>query len=174
MLADFATTEGQVALTDIFDFWTQIGPVETIHPADRQVFQRLGLGGHGFNHKTLPGCFAGPLRTAPVVLLYMSPGYDPDDEVQAKSPEAQNHYMETRKGHQPLPDVTTPAGQWWAARTKCFEMDRATIASHVAILNIGAYHSVEMNDPELLAALPSSRVCFGLGSRCAFSRSSCE
>jgi hypothetical protein len=36
---------------------------------------------------------------------------------------------------------------------------RSIAASGIAFLNIGAYKSREMNDTELLAALPSSRVC---------------
>ncbi|HWD27324.1 MAG TPA: hypothetical protein VG387_09165 [Rhizomicrobium sp.] len=57
--------------TDIFDFWSKVGPDDHVHPADERVFRRLGLEGHGFNHETLPGCFMGRLRSAPVVLLFM-------------------------------------------------------------------------------------------------------
>ena len=56
--------------TDIFKFWdipVKAGP----HPADREVLKRVE---HNFDLKCLPGCFAGPLKTAHVVLLYLSPG----------------------------------------------------------------------------------------------------
>lgn len=150
------------AVTDIFDFWSQIGPTQCIHPSDENVFHRLGLDGHGFNHKTLPACFMGPLRTASVVLLFMSPGLSPQDEDLAKNKETQEYYVRRRQGNEPLPDVRTPGAKWWTERTKCFETDEintARIALNLAVLNIGAYHSKEMKDPELLAALPSSRVC---------------
>ena len=148
--------------TNIFDFWGQISPAGYVHPADQNVFHRLGLDGHGFNHKTLPACFMGPLQTAPVVLLFMSPGLSPQDEALAKTKKMQDYYVRRRQGNEPLPDVDTPGAKWWTERTKCFEtdeIDAARIALKLAVLNIGAYHSKEMNDPELLAALPSSRVC---------------
>jgi len=148
-------------VTDIFDFWAKIDPDAKVHPADRDVFDRLGSEGHGFNHKALPACFMGPLRTARVVLLYISPGTAPQDEAMAETPNGRNHYVRLRQGNEPLPSADThmSANKWWAERTKCFSEDQALIASKVTILNIGAYHSKEMLDPELLAALPSSRLC---------------
>jgi hypothetical protein len=41
--------------------------------------------------------------------------------------------------------------------TKCFGYEPATVASNVAILDIGAYHSKSFTGHNLLAALPSSR-----------------
>ena len=89
----------------------------------------------------------------------MSPGLAPQDEIMATTREGQDTYVRRRQGEEPLPNLDTPAGKWWTERTRCFGLDHAVIARHVAILNIGAYHSKEMNDTELLAALPSSRVC---------------
>jgi hypothetical protein len=150
------------AVADIFDFWSQIEPNKNIHPSDERVFSRLGPDGHGFNHKTLPACFMGPLRTAPVVLLFMSPGLSKRDEDLAKDKETQDYYVRRRQGNEPLPDAGLPGSTWWTERTKCFETDQidaARIRSNLAVLNISAYHSKEMKDPQLLAALPSSRVC---------------
>lgn len=145
--------------TDIFDFWGGIGVNDHVHPADEEVFHRLGLGGHGFNHKALPGCFMGPLRTAPVVFLFMSPGLSPEDEILAKSKRWREWHVRQRQGDEPLPSTDMPAGKWWAKRIKFAGVDQALIPAKVAFLNIGAYKSEEMKDPELLAALPSSRVC---------------
>lgn len=144
--------------TDIFDFWSQIGPTDNIHPADKEVFSRLGPDGHQFNHNTLPACYMGPLRTAPVVMLFMSPGFKEEDEKRAATPEEQDRYVRTRQGNEPLPPVGVPGGEWWRKRVKCLKVDVDKAATKVAILNIGAYHSKDMLDPELLAALPSSRV----------------
>ncbi len=66
--------------TDIFDFWSQIGPKDRCHPADKEVFRRLGKEGHGFNLRGLPACYMGPLKSAPIVLLYLSPGRGPDEK----------------------------------------------------------------------------------------------
>lgn len=144
--------------SDIFDFWKCIGPTDHIHPADDPVFKRLGEDGHGFNTRCLPSAFMGPLKTAQVVLLYMSPGYNPEDEKNAISDEGQQTYAERRGGNQPLPDKNKPGGNWWRERTKCFKVDDDIIAKKTAVLNIGAYHSEEMKNHALLAALPSSRV----------------
>lgn len=144
--------------SDIFDFWNRIGPADCLHPADKHVFERLGEEGHSFNTKCLPSAFMGPLRDARVVLLYMSPGYNPDDEKFAVSTEGQTAYTLRRGGNEPLPDKKLPGGSWWREHTKCFAANNDIIAKKTAVLNIGAYHSEEMKDHALLAALPSSRV----------------
>ena len=66
------------AVTDIFEFWAQIKRGQLIHPADAPVFARMDAEKHGFQLHCLPTCFNGRLKTAPVVLLFLSPGYDED------------------------------------------------------------------------------------------------
>ena len=144
--------------TDIFDFWGQISPSQKIHPADKPVFDRLRTDGHSFNLNTLPGSFSGPLKTAKIVLLYMSPGLSPYDEEIANTKEGQKLAARHRTGQEPLRKSDTPGSQWWQLRTKCFGIDQSIIAHNTAVLNIGAYHSKSMEDPELLAALPSCRI----------------
>jgi hypothetical protein len=144
---------------DIFQFWDQVGPSAFVHPLDEAVFRRLGPKGHGFFPAGCPGNFMGPLKTASVVLLYMSAGLSPEYVALASSPKGRQYLCERRKGQQPLPDITMPGGSWWLERTKCFEVPASTIASNVAFLNISAYQSKTMQNPELLAALPSSRAC---------------
>jgi hypothetical protein len=143
---------------DIFKFWSVVGPSDKIHPADRDVFSRIT--GHQFDLSCLPACFMGPLKTAPVVLLYLSPGLTPLDLYEAKSPLGQERYMKMRRGLEPLPDQEQhePAWEWWVSRTRCFGGDWQQLRSKIAVLNIGAYHSVKFKDYQLLAALPSSRV----------------
>jgi hypothetical protein len=72
---------------DIFEFWSQIGRGENIHPADRSVFSRMNAERHGFRLDCLPAAFDGRLREAPVVLLYLSPGFKERDVTIAKSDE---------------------------------------------------------------------------------------
>ena len=143
---------------DIFDFWSRIKPSEKVHPDDRTIFHRLGKE-HGFNLQCLPDCFSGPLRTARVVLLYLSPGFDEFDEKYAESVRGRKQIMESRFGTQDLPgpDEHQPAWKWWKSRTKDFG-NWEELRSKVAVLNIGAYHSKKFGDYPLLAALPSSRV----------------
>ena len=145
---------GGIKVTDIFSFWAVVRRSDRVHAADRDVFARVK--NHGFDLKCLPGCFGGKLRTAPVVLLYLSPGWSKQDRIEAKSKKVQDYYMHRRGGHEPF--RTEGAGtKWVKSRTKCFgDWDR--IGSKIAILNIGAYHSKSFTDAPLLAALPSSRV----------------
>ena len=48
---------------------------ENVHPVDRKVFERMDPHKHGFRLDCLPSSFGGRLRDAPVVLLYLSPGF---------------------------------------------------------------------------------------------------
>jgi hypothetical protein len=92
-------------------------------------------------------------------MLYMSPGYNESAEEFAKSKKGLEWHSLQRTGSANLPtDKADPGSKWWMERTKCFQIDTETRARNIAILNIGAYHSKEMKDEELLAALPSSRV----------------
>jgi hypothetical protein len=70
--------------TDLFEFWSSIVPSDRIHPADSEVLRRIG-DCHDFNLDCLPSCFMGPLRAAPVVLLFLSPGFKNEDLEEANS-----------------------------------------------------------------------------------------
>jgi hypothetical protein len=145
---------------DIFKFWSQVGPNDYQHPADRDVLQRVGS---SFDLRCLPGCFRGPLRTAPVVLLYLSPGLNPAFEKdylkEARSRAGRVLNYRTRSGRVLLPGPAQlfPAWKWWTSRTACFG-EWQKVQDKVAILNICAYHSKSFDDKPLLVALPSSRV----------------
>lgn len=126
-----------------------------MHPADRDVLARVQ---HGFDLKCLPGSFAGKLRTAPVVFLYLSPGWAPLDRIDARTRSSQEFYIRKYAGNEPFhTDDDRPGNRWFATRTRCFG-SWAAVRPHVAVLNIGAYHSKTFEDAPLLAALPSSRV----------------
>src|SRR5258705_8680792 len=111
---------------------------------------------HGFKLNCLPGCFAGPLKTASVVLLYLSPGYSEADEADAKSNKGKDYRFRSWKGHEPFRN-TGPGESWLSSRTRNF-CDYETVRNKFAILNIGAYHSKNLKDYGSLLALPSSRV----------------
>jgi len=141
-------------MSDIFRFWAQVGPTDLVHPADKSVLSRVD---HGFDLKCLPGCFWGPLRTAPVVLLYLSPGWSHRNRKEARSRICQAREMRVRRGREPI-DSDGPGSKWLSSRTDCFDLEWSDISSKVAVLNIGAYHSKAFVDAPLLAALPSSRM----------------
>jgi hypothetical protein len=138
-------------MTDIFEFWSRIGRGENVHPADRETFARIDAKKHGFQLKCLPAGFGGRLRDAPVVLLYLSPGFRESDLAEAKSEEGKDYYLRRWQGYEPAKST------WMTSRTKCFG-DWETVRMKVALLNIGAYHSVSVKSYASLLALPSSRV----------------
>src|SRR5258705_2185483 len=142
--------------SDLFRFWSQIGPKDFVHPADEPTFERL-RGKHGFNLKCLPLNFAGPLRTAHVVLLYLSPGFAKRDLSDAKKRSWQLHYSNQRTGRTPLPGPDA-AGYEWRKGRLAFLGDWEKHRDKIAVLNIGAYHSSTFVDHDVLASLPSSRV----------------
>jgi hypothetical protein len=146
-----------VFMIDIFEFWSRIKRGEQIHPDDKIVFDRMSPERHGFKLDCLPGCFGGPLKTASVVLLYLSPGYSPADADDAKSEESKDYYFQRYRGDKPFRDAG-PGVSWIKSRTKIFTNDYETVRNKFAVLNIGAYHSKNLKDYGSLLALPSSRV----------------
>jgi len=151
-------------MTDIFEFWSRMQRGETIHPADKVVFARInsqvksaGREKNKFQTQCLPGCFSGRLRTAAVVLLYLSPGYSRQDEKDAASDEGRDYYFRKWQGNEPLRTSGGEGEKWLRSRTRTFG-DYEAVRNHLAILNIGAYHSKVISDYATLTALPSSRV----------------
>lgn len=149
---------------DIFQFWSNVkvkemkfGNDEFCHPADKDVLSRAE---HKFDLKCWPGCFSGPLKHAPIVLLYLSPGLSKQDRINAKTRAKQRRYAGRQFGRRPLagPDRHHAAWKWWTGRMKAFGLDWELLQNSVAVLNIGAYHSRTLADTSILAALPSSRV----------------
>jgi hypothetical protein len=111
----------------------------------------------------LPNHYAGPLRTAKVVFLFLSPGFDPTDVEDARSAEGQARYEAQRTGSSPLPGRIEHEA-YWLWRNKKFgklETDFSKMADQIVYLNINAYHSKTFKDWRMLAALPSNRVCLG-------------
>lgn len=143
-------------MTDIFEFWSNIQRGAFVHPADVEAFKRMDAKRHGFQLDCLPGSFAGKLRTAPIVLLYLSPGYSPSDVHDAKTNDGKDYRFRSWGGNEPFRD-SGPGRIWLERRTKLFG-DFETIKQHFAILNIGAYHSKDVKSYSSLLALPSSRV----------------
>jgi hypothetical protein len=142
---------------DIFEFWSLIGRGENVHPADRSVFARMNPIKHGFRLDCLPSSFGGRLGDAPVVPLYLSPGFGDQDVNDAQTEEGKDYYVRRWAGYEPIRDIKS---NWMLSRTKHFG-DYDTVRNKIALLNIGAYHSVDVKSFGSLLALPSSRVSLG-------------
>jgi hypothetical protein len=143
-------------MEDIFEFWSRLSRGQLIHPDDQATFDRMGPDRHGFRLDCLPACFAGRLRSAPVVLLYLSPGFDEATLAEAQSAEAIEYKFQNYKGETPFRE-RSPGRTWLESRTKHFG-DYDIIRQSFAILNIGAYHSRDIKSYASLLALASSRV----------------
>lgn len=144
---------------DIFDYWARVPPADHVHPEDRDMLSRVQ---HGFELRCLPGQLAGLLHKAPIVLLFLSGGLSPGDLTVADSAEGLEEHRKRREGLLPLwgPDEHPDAWKWWTKLTRIFGNDWHALQANVALLNIGAYKSKEVNgrDRNLLAKLPSGRV----------------
>lgn len=145
-------------MSDIFEFWSRIDRGEHVHPADAEVLKRMEPERHGFELGCLPAAFAGRLRTAPVVLLFLSPGFDKEEPEQAKLDQVKDYYVKRWSGDEPLrADDPKPTRTWIESRVRPFGAYDA-IASNISLLNIGCYHSRDVSSFGSLLALPSSRV----------------
>jgi hypothetical protein len=142
---------------DIFQFWSEVSDDAFEHPEDRRVLQRVRP---QFDRDCLPGAYRGRLRTAAVVLLFLSPGLDSGDVAHCSTPEGRHYYARQRTGECDLPEEKEhpSAYKWLTKIIRQFDIDYEEARSTVATLNIGAYKSKSFVDWPMLAALPSSRV----------------
>jgi hypothetical protein len=154
-------------MIDIFKFWSQIEPGEHIHPADVRTFNRMDAARHGFQLECLPACFSGRLRTAPVVLMYLSPGFSRADLADAKSEQGRDYRARSWQGDEPFRDHG-PGRSWLESRTKVF-CGYGAVKENFAVLNIGAYHSKDVKSYSSLLALPSSRISLTWAQEVLFS-----
>jgi hypothetical protein len=144
---------------DIFQFWSETPVGQFEHSEDRIVLNRME---HSFSRDCLPGPYRGRLLTAPVVLLFLSPGLDPSDPPHCASELGRRYYANQLKGNCDLPDENEHESAYkWLKKvvSKQFDISYEQARSTVATLNIGAYKSERFRDWGMLAALPSSRVC---------------
>ena len=87
--------------TDLIEYWKILKAGDRYHPDDKQVLKRLR--GGFFDLGCLPFCFFGPLKTAPVVLLYLSPGLNQFDLEEARSESGRRRVANARSGEEPIP-----------------------------------------------------------------------
>jgi hypothetical protein len=116
---------------DIFEFWSRMPRGANIHPDDQPIFDRLNPKKHGFQLGCLPASFNGPLRTAGLILLYLSPGFEGHEVRDAKTPEWQDYYFRRWQGNEPI----RADASWVKSRTAYF--GNWEDLRHSAVLNIG-------------------------------------
>jgi hypothetical protein len=139
--------------TDIFDFWSEIGPSVQIHPRDRAMLDNPpnDIFKPDIDKGALPGCFMGPLRNSRVVLLATNAGVWNFDTT-----------GEREKGNEPLPgiDINPETYGWWTQRAALFAPARSPqeLRSKIAFFSIVAYHSENFDGGKWSLKLPSSRV----------------
>ncbi len=114
---------------------------------------------HGFSPACLPGPYFGRLRTAPVVLLLLSPGLDTGDKEHCAGNAGRKYYALQRTGDYDLPTEGEHSATkaWLTKIIRQFGITYEQAQSTVAVLNIGAYKSKTFDDWAMLTALPSSR-----------------
>lgn len=147
-------------MEDIFKFWAPID--DKIHPQDRAHIERLGatIKKTELNLRCLPVPYMGKLKTAPVVLLWLNPGFSPEDVLLSKGKVGRDYHRSLRSGECALPakQMHVRAYQWRARVTKQFGLNSEDVEEHFAFLNMVAYHSPTFNAFEYVSALKSSRV----------------
>lgn len=141
-------------------FWRQGSILVGVHlvspwntEASQPQLPRLGP-------ECLPSNISGPLRDARVVLLFLNPGFNLANLVEPKTKSGRDKYVAYRSGEAPLSpadDASNPIGKKWRSSRLSFLGDWEGARHKTAVMNIGAYHSKNFVDHDLLASLPSSR-----------------
>ena len=143
---------------NLFDFWADLPDNARIHPSDEAVLARAS---HGFDLNCLPAPWTGPLLTAKVVLLFLSPGLDDDgfDQNHAMTDAGQAFYAKQRAGDaaKPSEDEHPPHWRWWTKKIKQFGVTPEQARHQLAVLDMAPYHSKSFRDHHMLTALPSAR-----------------
>ena len=143
--------------SNLFDFWAEMPSDARVHPRDVTVLQRAP---HRFESDGLPSPFMGLLRTAPVVLLFLSPGFDEGARNLAASDAGRAWSCAQRNGTQSLPlkEENEPGWKWWTDTVRQFDIEESVARDKIAFLDINAYPSASFWDWPMLCALPSCRV----------------
>ena len=155
-------------LEDIFSFWKNIGPDVKIHPEDDKILRRDSVV-HKFELDCLPVPFYGPLKTAPVVLLFLNPGFSEKDIYEARDERERQFYWRQRQGSEPLRSQTDIAKKsWWVSRTRRFHPDPEYLRHRLAVLELCPYHSKEFKDGRLIGKLPSTQTTLAWANKVLF------
>jgi hypothetical protein len=145
---------------DLVQHWAKAIPDLHIHPDDAEALRTKR---HQFELGALVGPWMGPIRTAPVVLLYLNPGLAGTGEevTSAQDPEVREAMVRNLAGDAPLPSWKgNPAGLGWTdSKLKQFGVTYESASSKIAFVNLIPYRSAEgSKDARMSKCLESSRL----------------
>jgi hypothetical protein len=147
-----------VTTEDFLWFWAKALPSLQIHPDDAEA---LKSNRHTLALDTLVGPFMGPVRTAPVVLLTLNPGFSGVEQGEAKTLAVRELMAQNLGGDAPLPPFTyNPKGREWTERRHTqFGLSYEAASSKVAFVNLIPYRSKEgAKDMHMVERLESIRL----------------
>jgi hypothetical protein len=143
----------------LLQHWAKATPDHLhIHPDDADA---LRSNSHGFELRVGVGAWMGPIRSAPVVLLYLNGGLsDPEQVIRAsQDTETREETIRTLHGSAPLFSFKTDPGgrKWTTARLGQFGVTYDSAASKVAFVNLMPYKSRNGSENEhMIQRLKSS------------------
>jgi hypothetical protein len=153
----------RTTIEQLLEHWAKAIPDHLhIHPDDSDALRSKS---HQFELGAFVGPWMGPIRTAPVVLLYLNPGINSagtGEEVKAaQDSEAREEMIHNLHGCAPLPSFkSNPKGlEWTEGRLGQFGITYEAASSKVASLNLMPYRSTNgRDDAHMIERLSSSRL----------------
>ncbi|QTH72980.1 hypothetical protein [Pseudoalteromonas xiamenensis] len=109
-----------------------------------------------------PGQINGNLRTAPVVALFLNPGFEDEDEQVFEKEDCRILLFEQIIGESDFPLWFNRWRKWFLQRVKLDGMTDEKIGKNVSIFNVCSYASRDAKrlKPSILNSLPSSQAAF--------------
>ncbi len=141
----------------IFEFWNKLPNHECIHPEDKDVLnQYAGV----FELDIPPGHINGQLKTAPVIALFLNPGFEEEDKAIFQNEGSRALLFDQISGKNDFPLWFNRWKKWFLPRVRIGNMTEEQIANQVAILNVCSYASKDANllKPSILDSLPSTQM----------------
>jgi len=141
----------------LFEFWKDLPDKECIHPKDLDVInQNKGV----FELHVPPGHINGRLKTAPVVALFLNPGFEEEDKQGFENEECRKLLFEQIQGESDFPLWFNRWKQWFLPRVKIGSMTEDQIAKNVSIFNVCSYASkdAKLLKSSIIDSLASSQV----------------
>jgi hypothetical protein len=132
------------------DFWRQLPPGKTIHPADKPILDNEP---HTLVTEYLPEFGKGPLATAPVVLCYLNNGYTKTSPLATVEEHGKTwgRYLAGIIEGKSQPRSLSP---WVKDRVRDLNLKEGQVAT----FNIVPYRSQKFKNRELAQYLPSVRM----------------
>lgn len=141
----------------IFEFWKELPEKSCIHPKDMDAINRHeGV----FELDVPPGHINGQLKTAPVVALFLNPGFEEEDKNSFENEKFRELLFKQIQGESDFPLWFGRWKKWFLPRVKIGGMTEEQIANNVSIFNVCSYASkdAKLLTPSTIEKLPSSQM----------------